>query len=222
MPIRLAAWPLIRTFLWISGSCGRIRSGSRVGTVRRIRSAIHENAMAMVRAGGSRRVPWHQSGDGMVVCRCPGTPGEESAGRQTGAAPYSSRACAVDWGGCPGRGFAPGGAPGAGRAVSLCGSARRVWSVAPGAGTASTLGRDAGGFSGSHAVVVSDGLRTWGGIDVGASPVAVAGARRVACPPDGGVVAPGSGDLPGTRTRCGECAYPQPLSGDQCRRLAGV
>src|SRR6516225_1644025 len=214
MSIRLVAWPLIQTFLWILGSCGRIKSGSRAGTVRRIRSAIHENAMAMARAGGFGRVPWHQSGDGMVICRCPGTPGEESAGRQTGTASYSSRACAVDWGGRPRRGFAPGGASGAGHAVSLCGSARRVWSVAPGAGTASALGWDACGFSGSHAVVVSDGLRTWGGIDVGAPPVTVASSRGVACPPDGGVVAPGSGDLSGPRTRCSECAYPQSLSGD--------
>src|SRR5215831_4615471 len=222
MPIRLAAWPLIGTFLWISESCGRIRSGSRAGIVPRIRSAIHENALAMVRAGGFGRVPWHQSGDGMVICRCPGTPGAEPTGRQTGAAPYSSRACGVDWCGRPGRGPAPGGAPGAGRALSLCGSARRVWSVAPGAGAASALGRDAGGFSGSHAVVVSDGFRTWGGIDVGAPPVTVAGSRGVACPPDDGVVAPGSGDLPDTRTRCSGCAYPQPLSGDQCCRLAGL
>src|SRR5207248_5462229 len=131
----------------------------------------------------------------------PGAPGEEPAGRQTGAAPYSAGACGVDWHSRPHRGPVAGGAPGAGHAVLLCGPARSVWPVAPGAGAASALGRDAGGFSGSHAVVVSDGLRPWGRLDASAPPVAVAGVRRVARPSAGGVVATGSGDLSGPRTR---------------------
>src|SRR5436309_235601 len=221
-PSRQGGWLWIRTSLWTLGSCGRIKCDSRVGIVRRIRFAIHESTVALVRAGVSGRVPWHQSGHGVVVCRGPGTPGEESASGPACVVSHCFGACGVDWCGGPGGESAAGSAPGVCGTLPLCCGPGRFWSHAASAGAASTLGRDAGGFSGSHAVVVSDGLSTWGGVDVGALTVAVAGRRRIALPPHGGFMAAVGDDLCGTCTRRCGCAYPQPLSGDQCCGLAGV
>ena len=86
-------------------SCSRtitafIRSGSRAATRLPTRSAIRERSMAVAGAARARRLPRHQSRDGLALCRGPRIAGAAPIRRMEGSAANRCRPCAFGGTGC--------------------------------------------------------------------------------------------------------------------------
>src|SRR6266567_4079457 len=65
MPTRLAAWPLIQPFLWILGSCGRIKSG--MGWLFAVALGLQEQSQRAVRRALLPIALGHAASIGVVV-----------------------------------------------------------------------------------------------------------------------------------------------------------
>ena len=114
--------------------------------------------MAVDGAARTRRLPWHESRDGLALCGSARAAGTAALSGLERPAAHRCRTCAFCGIGCCPRRTDPRQHPVPGTALDCSGSTHRLRRLSPCSRATPSMGGDACGLSRSHVMVVLDGL----------------------------------------------------------------